>query len=87
MNYCRSCKYWARCDHMIGLGYCNNFEVAVRLANVRDGGYPSTAQDFGCILHEEGPPNTPSMYPYEEQLAIYHDAIGSQKLEPIRSAS
>lgn len=66
MNYCRTCRFWALNDHMIGAGICTNVERGMRL--VREAG-SLTAQDYGCVLHESGAP-VPSIYNSEEQASI-----------------
>lgn len=53
MNLCRTCKYWSCNSHAIGSGNCVNMDVQLRL--LLTDGRIVTSQDFGCILHEEGP--------------------------------
>lgn len=67
MNLCRTCKYWALNEHMLGLGICTNCSVNIRVlpSDIR------TAQDFGCILHETG--FFPSIYSPEESGRILKD--------------
>jgi hypothetical protein len=67
MNLCRSCKYWAVRAHAIGMGCCCNRDVQLRLFREEN---ILTAQDFGCVLHEEGP----------QWAAIYSD----EEIERIR---
>lgn len=52
MNYCRTCKFWANNPHAIGIGNCTNFEALMRIF-VQNGVF-ATAQNFGCVMHEEG---------------------------------
>lgn len=75
MNYCRTCKYWGRRDHMIGAGICVNVEAMLRLVASVD--YLMTAQDFGCVLHETGDPPL-SIYNEEERVKIWKGFLEAQ---------
>lgn len=77
MNYCRTCKYWARRDHMIGAGICVNVEALMRLVLLTHVDLLMTAQDFGCVLHETGEPPT-SIYNEEERVKIWKGFLEAQ---------
>lgn len=53
MNLCRTCKNWTVNANAIGLGTCSSTNVFM---TTFPGGF-RTAQNFGCIFHDEGPPN------------------------------
>lgn len=79
MKRCRTCKYWAVRSPMIGVGYCGNTEVNLRVL-------PSdkaliVAQDFGCVFHELGP-QPPSLYPPEQDRKFLADFLVDRPTTP-----
>jgi hypothetical protein len=81
MNLCRSCKFWSRNAHFVGMGACVN-QYALLRVNPNTGIPLITAQDFGCILHEEGP-GLASLQSPEEQDRILSEFYRSQHPFPL----
>ena len=80
MNLCRTCKRWVPREHMIGVGFCNNSEVWLRM--IQSGDQPTLfAQDFGCVLHEEGP-TTANLLTPEVRQQILDEYFRSQRPFP-----
>ena len=55
MNLCRTCKYWSVRSDMIGAGNCINVDMHLKVITRDTTGTFITAQNYGCVDHEEGP--------------------------------
>lgn len=78
-NLCRTCKFWTARDHFVGLGFCSSIDVCqMTLLNHQPESPIWTSQDFGCVCHETGERNIPSLYSPDKQTRIWMDFLNSK---------
>lgn len=76
MKMCRTCKYWARNRDGIGVGNCTNIDALMKV--FIDGDALRTAQNFGCVEHQDGEPIN-NIYSKEDNFQVLCDFYDSQR--------